>query len=294
MNFMANVVICLILVATLFIAVDGAGRENVETCDSSCTMDYYSELKPWIRTLYLQSASRRKSASNHRFISAIEAGVVSKRALLNYFQGMYWHVARSGHLFINLALQRPPAVKEYLSSIGGRIDDGHSSEDAKRATTESLGALLEVLGGDFKQFIAELDTYTPPYEWFLHNAQLRSAIYSSDFTWEIGVAAMNAGTEGVVPYYCGPLAVALEKGYNIKGVALEWLKFRGTEAAKRHGDNGFRVLSHFIDDTNEQKIAQVSLQIDQLSLSMSKTLLDCGSRLMDEENIRIAEEKIMM
>jgi len=294
MKFTANVIICLALVALFFITVNGTEREKVETCDSSCTMDYYNELKPWIHPLYLKSASRRKNAENHRFIAAIEAGVVPKNVLLDYFQGMYWHIARSGDLFINLALRRRPAVKDYLVSIGGRVDDGHSSEAAKRATTESLGALLEALGGDFKQFIAELDTYTPPYEWFLHNAQLRSAIYSPDFSWEVGVAAMNAGTEGIVPYYCGPLANALEKGYNIHGVALEWLKQRGTAAAKRHGDTGFKVLSQFIDNKDHQKIAQISLHIDQLSLSMSKTLLDCGSRLVGDENIRIAEEKIMM
>jgi hypothetical protein len=74
---------------------------------------------------------------------------------------------------------------------------------------------------------------------------------------------MNAGTEGIVPYYCGPLADALEKGYNISGVALEWLKQRGTDAAKQHGDNGFRVLSHFVDNKDYQKIAQLSLHIGQ-------------------------------
>jgi hypothetical protein len=38
---------------------------------------------------------------------------------------------------------------------------------------------------------------------------------------------MNVGTEGVVPWYCGPLAVALEKGYGISGLALDWLKTKG-------------------------------------------------------------------
>jgi hypothetical protein len=128
MNFTSNVIICLALVALFFITVNGTERENVETCDSLCTMDYYSELKSWIHPLYLKSASRRKYAENHPFISAIEAGVVPRKVLLDYFQGMYWHVARSGHLFMNLALQRPPAVKDYLASIGGRVDDGHSSE----------------------------------------------------------------------------------------------------------------------------------------------------------------------
>jgi hypothetical protein len=188
-------------------------------------------------------------------------------------------VARSGHLFVKLASQRPPEVSAFIVSIGGRVNDGHSSDAAKEATAASLGALINALGGNFKEFLSTLDTFTPPNEWFLHNAQLRAAIYSSDFTWELSVAAMNAGTEGVVPWYCGPLAVALQKGYGIEGLATEWLRTRGTTEAKQHGDNGFKILSHFVPEGDSKMISECSLYVDRLAHSMSHTLLDCGMRL---------------
>lgn len=184
---------------------------------------------------------------------------------------------------MNLSSHRPAAVSAFITSIGGRINDGHSSNEAKKATSDSFRALITALGGDFDGFLISLESYVPPSEWFLHNAQLRAAIYSKDFPWQIGVAAMNAGTEGVVPWYCGPLATALETGYGIKGIATEWLRVRGTEEAKRHGDNGFKILSKFVSEDDLNMIAECSLYIDHLSLSMSQKLLDCGSRLAKSE-----------
>ena len=184
---------------------------------------------------------------------------------------------------MNLASQRPADVSAFIASIGGRINDGHSSNEAKQATADSFRALITVLGGDFDEFLLSLDTFVPPSEWFLHNAQLRAAIYSKDFPWQISVAAMNAGTEGVVPWYCGPLATALEAGYGINGIATEWLRVRGTEEAKRHGDNGFKILSKFVSEDDSKMITECTLFIDHLSLSMSQKLLDCGSRLAKSE-----------
>ena len=185
---------------------------------------------------------------------------------------------------MSIATQRPPAVNAYIESIGGRVTDGHSSDEAKKATSASLGALIDALGGNFNEFLGTLDTFVPPNEWFLHNAQLRSAIYSPDMSWEVSIAAMNAGTEGVVPWYCGPLAEALKKGYGIDGVAIEWLRIRGTEEAKRHGDNGFKILSTFIPDDDIKTMSLCTLYVDRLAWSMSHTLLDCGMRLEKEES----------
>lgn len=186
---------------------------------------------------------------------------------------------------MKLADRRPSAVGAFIASIGGRVNDGHSSDLARRATDESFSALIKALGGDFKGFKSSLDTFTPPYEWFLHNAQLRAAIYSPDFSWEVGTAAMSAGTEGTVPWYCGPLAEALEIGYDISGIATEWLRVRGGDEAKQHGDNGFKVLSQFVSEDDVKTIGECHLYVDRLSLSMSQTLLDCGVRLMAAEKI---------
>lgn len=187
---------------------------------------------------------------------------------------------------MSLASQRPSAVGQYILSIKGRVSDGHSSAEALRATEDSFEALIAALGGDFQAFKGSLDTFSPPYEWFLHNAQLRAAIYSADFSWEVGTAAMSAGTEGVVPWYCGPLASALETGYGIQGIATNWLRVRGGEEAKRHADNGFKVLSQFISEQDSKLAAECALYVDRLAVSMSKTLLDCGLRLAAEDRSR--------
>ena len=201
------------------------------------------------------------------------------RKLISSSNMMNDSVARSGHLFVKLADRRPTSVGVFTASIGGRVNDGHSSEFARNATEASFSALIEALGGDFMWFKTNLDMFSPPYEWFLHNAQLRAAIYSPDFSWEVGTAAMNTGTEGTVPWYCGPLARALETGYGINGIATEWLRVRGGQEAKEHADNGFKVLSHFVDEGDTKTIGECNLFVDRLSLSMSQTLLDCGLRL---------------
>ena len=56
-----------------------------------CTLDYSNELKPWVHDLYKRTVENRKSAENHPFIASISAGEISRSALLEYFQGMYWH-----------------------------------------------------------------------------------------------------------------------------------------------------------------------------------------------------------
>lgn len=234
-------------------------------------------MAPWVQTLYADVIlPRRHSAARHPFTEAVRLGQVEKSVLVAYFQGMYWHVTRAGHLFGGFFARRPAEVGTFLE---GRAEDGHSPEDETRLQKSSLGALIDALGGDAQTFEAGLTDYTPPPEWFLHETQLRSAIFSMDFPWQVGAAAINAGTEGIVPWMCGPLADALAEGYGIHGLALEWLHQRITPEEIEHGDNGFLILSHFVDQSDPEQVALCRLYADKLSLSMSKALLDGGLRL---------------
>lgn len=236
-----------------------------------------SALAPWVQGLYADVIlPRRRVAANHPFTRAVRAGEVDKAALVAYFQGMYWHVTRAGHLFGGFFARRPADVETFLA---GRSEDGHSPEEETRLQKTSLGALIDGLGGDSQGFDARLTDYTPPQEWFLHETQLRSAIFSADFPWQVGAAAINAGTEGIVPWMCGPLADALAEGYGMDGLALEWLRQRITQEEIEHGDNGFLILSHFVDGSDPAQVAKCRLYADKLSLSMSVGLLDGGLRL---------------
>ncbi len=246
---------------------------HVDTLDTQA-------LAPWVRRLYSDTIlQRRRDAATHPFTQAVRAGQVDKSALAAFFGGMYWHVTRAGHLFGGFFARRPADVETFLA---GRSEDGHSPEDETRLQKSSLGALMDALGGDSETFAQNIVDYAPPQEWFWHETQLRSAIFSSDFPWQVGAAAINAGTEGVVPWMCGPLADALAEGYGIDGLPLEWLRQRITAEEIEHGDNGFLILSHFVDADDDDQVSACRLYADKLSLSMSKHLLDCGLRLHQE------------
>ena len=86
------------LVSLLIISTAFEGVNAVEifegTCginDAICTLNYSSELKPWIHDVYVRMVDSRRVAENHDFISSITNGSVSRAALLAYFKGMYWH-----------------------------------------------------------------------------------------------------------------------------------------------------------------------------------------------------------
>ncbi len=246
------------------------------------TLDH-SGLAPWVQELYSNVIlPRRRKAANHPFTQAVRAGQVDKVALADYFSGMYWHVTRAGHLFGGFFARRSPDVETFLA---GRAEDGHSPEEETQLQKASLGALITEFGGDVEALEANLIAYAPPQEWFLHETQLRSAIFSADFPWQVGAAAINAGTEGIVPWMCGPLADALAEGYNVSPLALEWLRQRITPEEIQHGDNGFLILSHFVDAADTELVANCARYADRLSLSMSQTLLDSGLRLHHESNI---------
>jgi len=253
------------------------GRAAAENVD---TLEQKGDLAPWVRELYDNVIiPRRRRAALHPFTEAVRAGEVERSVLAAYFSGMYWHVTRAGHLFGGFFARRSPDVETFLA---GRAEDGHSPEEETRLQKTSLGALITEMGGDIAALEAGLLSYAPPQEWFLHETQLRSAIFSADFPWQVGAAAINAGTEGIVPWMCGPLAGALVQGYHVSPLAVEWLNQRITPEEIQHGDNGFLILSHFVDAGDAELVANCARYADRLSVSMSQSLLDCGLRLHRE------------
>ena len=84
-----------------------------------------------------------------------------------------------------------------------------------------------------------------------------AAIYSTDFSWAVGTAALNIGIESLVPSMIEPL-------------------FRAGEEEKQHGENGFFILNRFVDESDSSLVAQCQFYIEALSHSMAKRLLTTG------------------
>lgn len=236
-----------------------------------------SRLSPWVEKLYDDVVlPRRRAAAAHPFTAAVARGEVSHEALRHFVEGLYWHVSRTRPLFEGFFTKRPAEVEEFLA---GRAEDGHNPEDVAATMLASLHALLRSFGSDPEALTAGIERFSPPQEWWWHETQLRAAVYSDDLPWQVAAAALNAGTEGIVPWMCGPLADALEQGYGLSEQALLWLRFRITTDEVEHGDNGFLLLSHYVDAADERLVGECSLYLERLTLSMSAHLLGAGSRL---------------
>lgn len=77
-----------------FMSVKIKGNISEGTCsigDSVCTLDYSVALKPWMHDLYQRTVMCRRSAESHPFITAVSQGDISRKTLLLYFEGMFWH-----------------------------------------------------------------------------------------------------------------------------------------------------------------------------------------------------------
>jgi hypothetical protein len=93
MSFLGRAkVIVIALLALMSVTIKGNISEG--TCssgDSVCTLDYSVALKPWMHDLYQRTVMCRRSAESHPFIAAISQGDISRKTLLLYFKGMFWH-----------------------------------------------------------------------------------------------------------------------------------------------------------------------------------------------------------
>ena len=93
MSFLVRTrVVVIALLAFMSITINGNFSEG--TCsvnDPVCTLHYAAALKPWIHDLYKRTVVCRRSAESHPFIAAVSEGDISRKTLLLYFKGMYWH-----------------------------------------------------------------------------------------------------------------------------------------------------------------------------------------------------------
>lgn len=226
-----------------------------------------SELKPWLQEIYSELiVPRRNAIQNHEFVKAMESGQVNAPQALQYFSGLMWHLLDFGKHVEHLMKKRPPEVGAFLE---GRSED----EDGD---TEILGKIVKAFGGDplaiamkpWKQKVHPI--------WVHHDALLRSAIYSTDFSWVVGTAALNVGIESLVPSMIEPLFKASVKLDQVSSSDAKWLESRAGEEEKQHGENGFYILNHFVDERDSALVDQCRFYIDALSHSMASRLLRTG------------------
>jgi hypothetical protein len=183
-----------------------------------------------------------------------------------FFAGLMWHLQDFGKHVEHLIKKRPPEASQLLAN---------RSED-EDGDTDVLKRIVTRLGGNTELIFREPYLYKPHPVWITHDALLRSAIYSTDFPWQAGTAALNAGIETLVPTMIEPLFVAATKCYGLTSEDAAWLESRAGEEERQHGENGWILLNHFVrpDDSALQSLCR--FQIDALSYSMAYRLLESG------------------
>ena len=235
----------------------------------STTHPLISELKPWLKEIYYDLiVPRRIAIKNHDFIKAMELGSVGKHQALQYFSGLMWHLLDFGKHVAHLTNKRPLEIGTFLA---GRSED----EDGD---TEILGKIVKAFGGDPTEITHSPWTQKVHPIWIQHDALLRSAIYSTDFSWAVGTAALNIGIESLVPSMIEPLFRASVRTYQVSSNEAKWLESRSGEEEKQHGENGFFILNRFVDEHDSALLAQCRFYIEALSHSMANRLLLTGMK----------------
>jgi hypothetical protein len=212
---------------------------------------------------------RRAAIPQHPFVRAMLSGSAEPLHAERYFSGLMWHLLDFGKHVQHHMQKRPPEVDKFLE---GRSED-------KDGDTDILRRIVEALGGPAEQIAKEPWTYRPHPVWITHDALLRSAVYSSDFPWQVGTAALNVGIESLVPTMIEPLFAAATQQYHLSSDQAAWLESRSGEEEKQHGENGWLILSKFVptEDLALQKLCR--FHIDALSNSMAYGLLNSGLRI---------------
>jgi hypothetical protein len=224
-------------------------------------------LHPWLHKLLTDVVlPKRKVIENHSFVKSMQLGAIQKKDALPYFEGLLWHLLDFGKHVEFLMKKRPPEV---LTFLGSRAED----EDGD---TQILGRIVNAFGGSFEKIVESPWSQRVHPIWIHHDALLRSAIYSQDLPWQIGVAALNVGIESLVPSMIEPLFSACVQNYSVSSHEAKWLESRSGEAEKQHGENGFLILNEFVSLGDHQLQEQCSFYIRALSDSMAYRLLNTG------------------
>ncbi|NCN40642.1 hypothetical protein GW916_05270 [bacterium] len=209
---------------------------------------------------------RAKDLVAHPFIKSMQDKTASHEDAQRYFSGLMWHLLDFDKHVRHLIKKRPQEVTTFLA---GRHEDVDGD-------TDILGRIVEFFGGPRKQIENSPWTYTPHKVWVHHDNLLRSAIYSTDFPWQVGTAALTIGIESLVPLMIEPLYESAVKVYGVSSHQAEWLESRSGEIEKQHGENGYLILSEFADPNDEALTALARFYVDQLSYSMTYGLLESG------------------
>lgn len=228
---------------------------------------FQNQLPEWLREIHTDlMIPRRRAIENHPFMQAMLAGEAKKEDASRYFSGLMWHLLDFGKHVAHLFEKRPPEVTQFLA---GRSED-------KDGDTDILARTVEAFGGNPQEIATKPWDYSPHRVWVTHDALLRSAIYSKDFSWQVGTAALNVGIESLVPYMIEPLFKASVKNYGVSTSNAKWLESRSGEEEKQHGENGYLVLSEFVSREDKALQKQCSFYIEALSYSMAFGLLESG------------------
>jgi hypothetical protein len=185
----------------------------------------------------------------------------------SYFSGLMWHLLDFDKHVAHLFNKRPKEISDLLA---------HRSEDVD-GDTEILSRIVTAFSGPTEIIKNTPWRYTPHPVWIHHDALLRSAIYSHDLPWQVGVAALNVGIESLVPYMIEPLFRGAVKNYGITSHQAQWLESRSGEAEIQHGENGFIILSKYVIAEDEKLKNLCLFHIDSLSRSMAYGLLESGT-----------------
>jgi hypothetical protein len=229
--------------------------------------DIYSKLPPWLGEVYHNMILPRRSViQNHKFVRSILDGSAEHRNAECYFSGLMWHLLDFGVHVKHLFAKRPDEVSKLLVN---------RSEDTD-GDTEILGRIVTAFGGPVEMITKSPWRYAPHRVWIQHDALLRSAIYSQDLPWQVGVAALNVGIESLVPYMIEPLFRGAVKNYGVSTKQAQWLESRSGEAEIQHGENGYIILSEFVESDDEKLKSICLFYIDALSRSMAYGLLESG------------------
>jgi thiaminase len=224
-------------------------------------------LQPWLKEILNDVIlPKRRAIAHHPFIKNMESGTAEKKDALIYFEGLLWHLLDFGKHVEFLMKKRPAAVAVFL---GSRAED----EDGD---TQILARIVKAFGGNFEKIIDSPWRQTVHPIWIHHDALLRSAIYSQDLAWQVGVAALNVGIESLVPSMIEPLFSASVQNYAVSSDEAKWLESRSGEEEKQHGENGFLILNEFVGHNDQRLQEQCRFFIQALSDSMAYRLLRTG------------------
>ncbi len=226
-----------------------------------------NQLPDWLKLAYFEIIQpKREIIQNHEFVQKMKLGEARKEDAKHYFAGLMWHLLDFGKHVSHLIQKRPDEVDHFLKD---------RSEDTD-GDTELLSRIVDALGEDSNQICGSPWTYQPHPVWIQHDALLRSAIYSTDFSWKTGTAALTIGIESLVPSMIEPLFQACIENYGVASHQAEWLESRSGDEEKQHGENGFLILERFVDLNDQPQIDQCLFFIKALSDSMAHRLLESG------------------